>query len=255
VRSTVALAARVPVLLASLRAQGLEGLVAYRDDLSARGRIRSMYLPKHFEETRVDVLHALIRGSGFATVVTLEAGALNANHLPLLIDPTPEPFGTLHGHVARANSMWRDTSPDVDALAVFHGPQIYISPSLYPTKQDTGKVVPTWNYAVVHAYGRLGFYEDRERLFDHVQRLTNHHEDGRPEPWRVSDAPADYVAVQLRGIVGVDMTITRLIGKWKVSQNRAAVDRQAVVDGLRAGDDNAGAMAALVKAAAAKSGT
>jgi transcriptional regulator len=213
-----------------------------------------MYLPKQFEETRVDVLHTFIRESGFATVVTVADGALNANHLPLLLDPTPEPFGTLHGHVARANRMWHDTAPEVDALAVFHGPEIYISPSLYPTKRETGKVVPTWNYVVVHAYGRIRFYEDPDRLLDHVQQLTNHHEGGRPEPWRVSDAPDEYVAAQLRGIVGLDMTITRLIGKWKVSQNRAAVDRQAVADGLRAGDENAAAMAALVKAAADKSG-
>jgi transcriptional regulator len=114
-------------------------------------------------------------------VVTLADGALNANHLPLLLDSTTEPFGTLHGHVARANSMWRDTSPEVDALAVFHGPEIYISPSLYPTKQETGKVVPTWNCVVVHAYGRLCFYEEQDRLLDHVQRLTNHHERRRPE--------------------------------------------------------------------------
>lgn len=212
-----------------------------------------MYLPPLFEETRVDVLHALIREHGFATVVTLAAGALNANHLPLLIDPEPKPFGTLHGHVSRANSMWHDTAPDVDALAIFHGPASYISPTLYPTKRETGKVVPTWNYVVVHAYGRLRFYEDRDRLLGHVRQLTDRHEGGRPEPWHVSDAPEDYVAGQLRGIVGLDMTITRLIGKWKVSQNRPAMDRQGVVDGLSAGDDNAAAMAALVKAGAGQS--
>ncbi len=212
-----------------------------------------MYRPAYTEETRVDVLQALMRDQSFATVITLASTGLEANHLPLLLDPTPAPFGILHGHVSRANNMWRDTSPDVEALAVFHGPASYISPSLYPGKHDAGKAVPTWNYAVVHAYGHVRYYEDPDRLLEHVTRLTDRHEGDRPVPWKVTDAPADYISALLKGIVGMDITITRLIGKWKVSQNRPTADRQGVVDGLSLGDDQAKAMAALVRAAAAGS--
>jgi transcriptional regulator len=206
-----------------------------------------MYLPKHFEETRIDVVHRLIRDEPFAMLVTLGSGGLNANHLPLELDPEPGPFGTLRGHVARGNRMWEDVVPDVEALAVFQGSQTYITPSWYPTKQETGKVTPTWNYVVVHAYGTPRFYDDPERLRDHVQRLTNRHESARPVPWRVTDAPDDYVTALLRGIVGFEITITRLLGKWKVSQNRTEAERQGVTAGLRErADPGSAAMADLV---------
>ncbi|HEV8529942.1 MAG TPA: FMN-binding negative transcriptional regulator [Methylomirabilota bacterium] len=207
-----------------------------------------MYLPAHFEETRVEVIHRLIREHPLAVLVTLGAAGLNANHIPLEIDPEPAPFGTLRGHVARANPVWRDFARDVEALTVFQGPQAYISPAWYQTKKETGKVVPTFNYIVVHAYGSLRIIQDEAWLRGLVERLTTRHESGRPEPWKVSDAPEDFIKTQLRAIVGIEMPVTRLLGKWKVSQNRPPVDREGVVRGLNAMNDvDAAAMARLVK--------
>ena len=206
-----------------------------------------MYIPRHFEETRVDVLHGLIRDEPFATLVTFDGAGLNANHLPLEIDAAAGEHGTLRGHVSRANAIWRDIDPSVDALAIFQGPQRYVTPAWYPTKAETGKVTPTWNYVVVHAYGRLRFIDDAAWLRAHIERLTARHERGRDVPWKVSDAPDDYIAGLVRGIVGFELPIARLAGKWKVSQNRSAADRRGVVDGLRASPDDAdAAMAALV---------
>jgi transcriptional regulator len=206
-----------------------------------------MYLPKHFEETRVPVLHDLIRAHPLATLVMLTPGGLDANHIPFEIDPDPAPFGTLRGHVARANPLWRTVS-DVEALAVFQGPDLYVSPSWYVTKQETGKVVPTWNYAVVHAHGPLRVIDDRAWLRAFVETLTNRHEAGRRDPWKVTDAPADYVDSMVTAIVGIEIPITKLIGKWKVSQNRPEQDRAGVVEGLRRdGGDSASAMARLVR--------
>jgi len=207
-----------------------------------------MYMPAHFEETRVEVLHRLIHEHPLAVLVTLGSSGLNANHIPLEIDPEPAPFGTLRGHVARANPVWRDFSRDIEALTVFQGPQAYISPAWYQTKKETGKVVPTFNYIVVHAYGSLRIIEDEAWLRSLVERLTTRHESGRAEPWKVSDAPEDFIKTQLRAIVGIEMPVTRLVGKWKVSQNRPAVDREGVVRGLSAMKDaNASAMSRLVK--------
>jgi transcriptional regulator len=196
-----------------------------------------MYNPSHFRETRVPVLHDLIRRHPLASLVTLGLEGLVANHIPMEIDADPEPFGTLRGHVARANPVWRDSAKDLDALVIFSGPQLYITPSWYPTKQESGKVVPTWNYAVVHAYGPLRPIDDAAWLRDFVTRLTNRHEAGRAMPWKVTDAPADFIERQLSGIVGIEIPVRRLEGKWKVSQNRAAPDRAGVVVGLREGDD------------------
>ena len=203
-----------------------------------------MYIPPHFEETRVDVLHQLMRDEPFAMLVTLGPGGLNANHLPLELDPEPAPLGTLRGHVSRANEVWRTSDPNVEALVVFQGPQRYITPAWYPTKEETGKVVPTWNYVVVHAYGVPRFRDDAAWLRAHVERLSTIHEAGRAQPWQVSDAPEDYVAAQLRGIVGFELAITRLCGKWKVSQNRGQADRAGVTTGLRADADPASAVMA-----------
>ena len=209
-----------------------------------------MYMPAHFEETRAEVMHRLIHEHPLAVLVTLGSTGLNANHIPLEIDSEPAPFGTLRGHVARANPVWRDFSRDVEALTVFQGPQAYISPAWYRTKKETGKVVPTFNYIVVHAYGSLRIIEDEAWLRGLVERLTTRHESGRPEPWKVSDAPEDFIKTQLRAIVGIEMPVTRLVGKWKVSQNRPAVDREGVVQGLSAMKDaNASAMSKLVKEA------
>lgn len=191
-----------------------------------------MYLPKHFEETRVDVLHGLIRAYPFGALVTQNPGALDANHIPFEVDPDPSPFGTLRGHVARANPVWRQTSPRTEALVIFQGPDTYISPSWYRTKRTTGKVVPTWNYAVVHAYGVPRFIDDRAWLRAFVEKLTVRHEAQRQEPWKVTDAPADYIDKQVGAVIGLEIPITRLMGKWKVSQNRSPDDRAGVVEGL-----------------------
>jgi transcriptional regulator len=208
----------------------------------------TMYVPPHFEENRTDVLHQLVRDHPFAVLVTLTPGGLEANHVPLELDPAPAPLGTLRGHVSRANPVWRTLSADVEALAIFQGPDHYITPGWYATKRDTGKVVPTWNYAVVHAYGPVRVFEDAGSLRALVERLTARHEADRPAPWQVSDAPADYLAAMIRGIVGIELPITRLVGKWKVSQNKSEADRAGVGDGLEAqGEPEADAMAALVR--------
>jgi transcriptional regulator len=206
-----------------------------------------MYNPAHFRETRVPVLHELIRHHPLAALVTLGPDGLVANHIPMEIDPEPAPFGTLRGHVARANPVWQNTPADVDALAIFAGPQRYITPSWYATKQESGRVVPTWNYAVVHAHGPLRPVDDADWLRAFVTRLTARHEAGRAVPWHVTDAPPDFIERQLGAIVGVEIPLRRLEGKWKVSQNRAAPDRVGVVAGLREGGDPAArAMADLV---------
>ena len=192
-----------------------------------------MYIPAHFEETRIEILHELMRNHPLATLVTLSADGLNANHIPLELDPEPTPFGTLRGHVARANPVWRDFNSDVEAMVIFQGANSYISPSWYATKKETGKVVPTWNYAVVHAYGALKIIEDTTWLRALIERLTNHHETEKETPWKVSDAPENYLNPLLKAIVGIEIPITKISGKWKVSQNQPYANRIGVVDGLR----------------------
>jgi len=207
-----------------------------------------MYLPSHFEETRIEVLHDLVRQHPLGSLVTLGSQGLNANHIPFEIDGAPAPYGTLRGHVARANPVWRDHSRDTEALVIFHGPQVYVSPSWYETKRQTGEVVPTYNYAVVHAYGRLQIVEDRAWLRGLVTRLTERFESGRPAPWQVSDAPQDFIDKQLGAIVGIEIAISKLFGKWKASQNRPAADRAGVVEALGTTAEADGlAMARLIK--------
>lgn len=193
-----------------------------------------MYLPKHFEETRSEVLHALIRARPLATLVTLASNGLEANHIPLHLVTDSGVLGTLRGHVARANPLWRDYSSEVETLAIFHGPNSYVSPSWYPSKREHGKVVPTWNYAAVHAYGRLRTIDDPVWLGELLDTLTSQHEVFSTAPWTVSDAPADYVEKMMGAIVGIEIEITRLSGKWKLSQNQPVSNRAGVVDGLRA---------------------
>jgi transcriptional regulator len=197
-----------------------------------------MYVPPAFAESRIEVLRGLIQAHPLGTLVTLGADGLTANHLPFEHDPHPAPFGTLRGHVARANPVWRDVSAEVEALAIFQGPQAYITPSWYPTKQETGKVVPTFNYVVVHAHGPLTVIEDATWLRALLERLTDRHEAGRPAPWKVADAPEEFIAGLLHAIVGLELPVTRLVGKWKVSQNRPAADRDGVVRGLRTATDS-----------------
>jgi len=191
-----------------------------------------MYVPAHFKEDHVPVLHDAIRQIGFASLVTCGEGGIDANHLPMLVSPEPAPFGTLHGHVARANPQWEFARHGGNALAIFLGPNAYITPSWYPTKQQTGKVVPTWNYLAIHAYGEISFFHDREQLRIHVGKLTEAHEASRTSPWAVTDAPTDYLDKMLGAIVGFNLVITRLEGKWKMSQNRSPEDVVGVRDGL-----------------------
>ena len=191
-----------------------------------------MYVPPHFREDQVPVLHDFIRAAPLATLVSSTPAGLFASHLPLLIDLEPRPFGTLSGHLARANPHWKEAAPGTEALAIFTGPQAYITPAWYVAKQETGKVVPTWNYAAVHAYGTLRFFEDEASLLKLVTRLTQTHEAKRAAPWAVSDAPPDFVKGMLRAIVGFELTVTRLEGKWKMSQNRPPADIERVVEGL-----------------------
>lgn len=203
-----------------------------------------MYLPSHFKEDRPDVLRGLIADHPLGALVTLGPDGIEGNHIPFLHDPDPAPHGTLRGHVARSNPVWRDVAKDVEALVIFQGPQTYITPSWYGRKQQTGKVVPTWNYLVLHAYGPLRAIEDPAWLRGFVERLTNRFESARSEPWRITDAPADFIDMQLKAIVGIEIPVKRLIGKWKVSQNQPAADREGVVRGLRdMADPNARAVA------------
>lgn len=191
-----------------------------------------MYVPSHFAEDRIDILHDAMRHVGLATLVSMTADGLIASHIPMLIDPDPAPYGTLIGHLARPNPQAGGAIGE--ALAVFQGLDSYITPSWYATKQENGKVVPTWNYVAIHAYGALEFFEDSDRLLAVVTRLTERQEAARSAPWAVSDAPADYVQGMLKGIVGIALPISRLQGKVKMSQNRPPIDRLGVIQGLRA---------------------
>jgi transcriptional regulator len=190
-----------------------------------------MYVPAHFTEDRIPVLHEAIRNSGLVTLVTLTSNGLIASHLPMMLKTEPAPLGTLIGHLARPNPQTREVIGE--ALAIFQGPEGYITPSYYATKRETGKVVPTWNYSAIHAYGTLRFIDDRDRLLEIVTDLTKLHEGKRAAPWAVGDAPANFVQGMLNGIIGLELTITRLEGKWKMSQNRPAADRAGVIEGLR----------------------
>jgi transcriptional regulator len=195
-----------------------------------------MYLPSHFAENRLDVLHRAIRDAGLMTLVTTGADGAETNHLPMLLEAEPGPLGRLVGHVARANPQWKATPGGSTALVIILGPDAYVTPSWYPSKRETGKVVPTWNYVALHVHGAVRFFDDREALLDVVTRLTDRHERPRARPWKVADAPRDYVDGLLNAIVGVELTITRIEGKWKASQNRDEGDRRGVAEGLRAED-------------------
>jgi transcriptional regulator len=209
-----------------------------------------MYLPGHFTEERVEPLHELMRKQPFAILISGSGNGIAVTHLPLVLDPAPPPWGTLRGHVARANSHWRELEANGDALAIFLGPQGYISPSWYPAKRAHGKVVPTWNYMAVHAHVRVRVVRDAAWLRRLVEALTERHESGAAEPWSVSDAPPDYIDQMLRGIVGFEMSITQIEGKWKLSQNRSAEDRRGVIEGLRRlGDEQSHALAAAIESA------
>lgn len=202
-----------------------------------------MYIPSAFNETRIDVLHAFVAAHPLATLVTNSADGLFASHVPMMLDADG---GTLLAHVARGNGHWRLLDGGAPTLAVFGGPNAYVSPDWYPNKHRTGKDVPTWNFAVVHAHGVATSFDDPDELLALIVGLTDKHEAGRATPWAVSDAPPDFIRQQLRGIVGIRLAITRLEGKFKLSQNRAAEDRAGAKAGLasseHAGDREVAAM-------------
>jgi len=195
-----------------------------------------VYIPPAYREQDVATLHRHMAAVGFATLVTVGDGGPLVSHLPMLLDPDRGPRGELHGHLARANPQWRASDLGKSAVAIFIGPEAYVSPSWYPSKHEHGKAVPTWNYATVHALGKLEVFDDPQRLAAHVTRLTERHEGRFAEPWKVSDAPADYLRSQLKGIVGIVLRIETLEGKMKLSQNRSIADRRAVAAALAASD-------------------
>lgn len=204
-----------------------------------------MYSPTQFQETRPDILLGLMERYPLATIVTTGEDGLVADHVPLLYRSVPGTAGKLIGHVAKHNPLWR-SAPGQEHLLIFQGPSAYISPNWYATKRETGKVVPTWNYAVVHAYATLAALHEPGAILALLDQITQHHEAAQPQPWRVADAPAAFTESLLAHIVGVEFAITRLLGKWKVSQNQPAANRHGVGDGLRALGGTAADMAALV---------
>ncbi|MBI2720510.1 MAG: FMN-binding negative transcriptional regulator [Rhizobiales bacterium] len=206
-----------------------------------------MYLPTHFREDRLEVQHDLIRTHPLGLLISDGASGLQASPLPFLIDARASKLGTLRAHLARANGHWQELAESGECLVVFQGPQAYVTPSWYETKRETGKVVPTWNYVTVHAWGRARAIEDGAWLRQQIGELTAKQESPRATPWKVEDAPADFLAAQIRAIVGLEIPIDRIEGKWKASQNRPAKDRAGVVAGLSEMGEMDRAMARLVE--------
>jgi transcriptional regulator len=206
-----------------------------------------MYQPPQFREDRLDVQHGLIRAHPLGLLITAGPNGLMANPIPFFVYANASERGTLRAHLSRANGQWQELGAVEECLVVFQGPQDYVTPSWYATKRETGKVVPTWNYATVHAWGRPRVIEDAEWLRRQIDDLTLSREHVRPEPWQVDDAPAPFVAAQIKGIVGVEIPIDRIEGKWKVSQNRPEADRLGVWEGFREEGGDSDEMAALVR--------
>jgi transcriptional regulator len=196
-----------------------------------------MYTPSYFNDADLASLHRQIDGTRLATLVTFDENGLQASHVPLLLDPAQGAHGVLTGHLAKANPQWKTLALGTEVLVIFQGPDAYISPSFYAAKAEHGKVVPTWNYLAVHAYGRAEVFTDPERLLRVVSGLTDKHEAARAEPWAVSDAPDDYIQKMLNGIVGFAIPIERLEGKRKLNQNRSAEDIAGVSKGLATSQD------------------
>jgi transcriptional regulator len=199
------------------------------------GKAYPMYIPASFQETRLEVMHELIREHPLGLLITAGAGGLKASPMPFLIVPDEGGNGILRAHLARANPHWKELAGlgESECLVVFQGEQGYVTPSWYPAKAATHKVVPTWNYATVHAWGKPAIIEDADWLRKQLEQLTYGQEASRPSPWAVSDAPDDYIATQMKAIVGLEIPVTRIEGKWKMSQNKDEADRQGVIDGLR----------------------
>lgn len=200
-----------------------------------------MYMPSHFSEERIEVLHTLIQAHPLAALVSLQAGELEANHIPFIVSPPTAgaPYGVLRGHVARNNPVWQSAVSAQDVLLIFQGAQAYISPRWYEEKQRSGSVVPTYNYAVVHAHGPMRIVEDRQEFLRLLSDLSDNFERKFDQPWKVSDAPEEYVDRMMDMIVGIEIPIRRISGKWKTSQNKSTQDRVNMVDGLREQHDPA----------------
>jgi len=208
----------------------------------------NVYLPKHFEERDPERLRSFIERYPLGSLVTATESGLDANHIPFLFADTGGAAGTLHGHIARANPLWREVVRDATALVIFRGPDSFISPSWYPSKRENARVVPTWNYAVVHVHGVLRFVDDPAWVRSHVEALTREHEGKRDAPWAVTDAPADFIDKMVAAVVGIEISITQLVGKWKVSQNRSISDRMGVVEALERETVSSGTtIAALIR--------
>jgi len=197
-----------------------------------------MYIPKHFLESRFEVLHAFMRRHPLATICVDGGSGLEADHVPLTLRSEPAPHGVLLGHVARANPLWRKAGDGLDCLVVFQGPQHYISPNWYATKAETGRVVPTWNYEVVHVRGRILAVDDPVRLRVLLEELTTEHEQSQTQAWHVRDAPNDYIDAMVRAVVGIRIEIQGLVGKSKLSQNQPDANQRSLVEALRARDDS-----------------
>lgn len=193
-----------------------------------------MYAAKSFREDRLSVLQDFIAGHPFAVVVSQSPQGLQASHAPLVLDRAQGPNGVLRGHFARANSHWQSLA-GAEVLSIFQGPHAYITPSWYASKKEHGRVVPTWDYLAVHAYGSARVFDDAKELRALLVALTDQQEASRPAPWKVSDAPNEYIDDAMRAIVGFEVALTRIEGIWKMSQNRPAADQAGVVEGLREG--------------------
>lgn len=191
-----------------------------------------MYLPSHFETTDAPALRRLVAAYPLGALVTHGADGLDADHLPFEFDPDAGAAGVLRAHVARANPLWRRCTPGMPAMVIFRGPEAFVSPSWYPSKQQTHRQVPTWNYEVVHAHGVLSVHDDERWVRALVARLTRHHEAAEPRPWKMGDAPAAFIDELLRSIVGIEVAVTRLVGKSKLSQNKSAADREGAAQAL-----------------------
>ena len=204
-----------------------------------------MYEPNHFVEDNLETLHALIRAHPLGLLISSDAGDVQANAVPFILKPDTGPKGILQAHVARANPQWQHLQGGARALVVFQGPEAYVTPSWYATKKEHGKVVPTWNYAIVQVRGAVTVHESPEWLLPQISALTESHESNRAEPWAVTDAPERYIEAQMRGIVGIEIAIEDIRGKWKMSQNRSEADKTGVAEGY--GMESRPDMAGLVR--------
>lgn len=209
-----------------------------------------MYVPAHFDEPHLDALHALIRQHPFGALVTQGAQGLDANHLPFDLSAQPGEAGILRAHVARANPLWREVKDGDEVLVIFQAGDAYISPNWYPSKHEEHKQVPTWNYMVVHAHGRIRVHDDERFVRALVGRLTKTHEASQPAPWKMSDSPREFIATLMQAIVGIEIEVTRLVGKSKLSQNKEVRDLRGAAEALKAGGMNAIADAMLAAAEA-----